>query len=90
VTWRNRAARRLSRATMRNIRQNLFSWLLYNASAGDCRRGALPWTGLLLEPDDRGRRDERELGVGRPQRVETAPRRDLTDAPRAAGIDLWP
>ena len=44
-------ARRLSRATMRNIRQNLFFAFLYNAVGVPIAAGALyPFTGLLLSP----------------------------------------
>mgnify|MGYP003123595856 FL=1 len=41
----------LSRATMRNIRQNLFFAFAYNALGIPVAAGALyPWTGLLLNP----------------------------------------
>jgi Cu+-exporting ATPase len=44
-------ARHLSRATMRNIRQNLFFAFVYNALGVPIAAGALyPWTGLLLSP----------------------------------------
>jgi Cu+-exporting ATPase len=44
-------ARVLSRATMRNIRQNLFFAFVYNAIGITIAAGALyPWTGLLLNP----------------------------------------
>jgi Cu+-exporting ATPase len=44
-------ARRLSRAVMRNIRQNLFWAFAYNALGVPVAAGALhPWTGLLLSP----------------------------------------
>ncbi len=44
-------ARRLSRATMRNIRQNLFFAFLYNAAGVPVAAGILyPWLGLLLSP----------------------------------------
>jgi Cu+-exporting ATPase len=44
-------ARRLSRATMRNIRQNLFLAFIYNALSLPVAAGALyPFLGLLISP----------------------------------------
>ncbi len=44
-------ARRLSRATMRNIRQNLFLAFVYNAVGVPVAAGILyPWTGWLISP----------------------------------------
>jgi Cu+-exporting ATPase len=44
-------ARRLSRNTMRNIRQNLFFAFIYNAVGVPIAAGVLyPWFGLLLSP----------------------------------------
>jgi Cu+-exporting ATPase len=44
-------ARRLSVATMRNIRQNLFFAFVFNALAVPIAAGVpYPWTGLLLNP----------------------------------------
>ena len=44
-------ARRLSQATMRNIRQSLFFAFVYNALGVPIAAGMLyPWTGLLLSP----------------------------------------
>lgn len=44
-------ARRLARATMRNIRQNLFFALIYNAAGVPVAAGILfPWFGILISP----------------------------------------
>jgi P-type Cu+ transporter len=44
-------ARRLSAATMRNIRQNLFFAFIYNAAGVPIAAGALyPVSGILLSP----------------------------------------
>ena len=44
-------ARRLSRATMRNIRENLFLSFVYNAAGVPVAAGVLyPWFGILLSP----------------------------------------
>ena len=44
-------ARRLSRATMRNIRQNLFLAFVYNALGVPVAAGVLfPFAGLLISP----------------------------------------
>jgi len=44
-------ARRLSRAVMRNIRQNLFFSFVYNAAGVPIAAGVLyPWFGVLLSP----------------------------------------
>ena len=44
-------ARRLSRATMRNIRQNLFFAFIYNSAGVPVAAGVLyPWFGILLSP----------------------------------------
>jgi P-type Cu+ transporter len=44
-------ARRLSRATMKNIRQNLFLAFVYNAVGVPVAAGALyPFTGILISP----------------------------------------
>jgi P-type Cu+ transporter len=44
-------ARRLSRATMRNIRQNLFFAFIYDVAGVPIAAGILyPWFGLLLSP----------------------------------------
>jgi Cu+-exporting ATPase len=44
-------ARHLSRAVMRNIRQNLFFACVFNAAAVPIAAGVLyPWFGILLDP----------------------------------------
>jgi Cu+-exporting ATPase len=44
-------ARKLSEATMRNIRQNLFFSLVFNAAGVPIAAGVLyPWSGILLSP----------------------------------------
>ena len=61
-------ARRLSRATMRNIRQNLFFAFVFNALAVPIAAGVLyPGARFAAQSDDRQRRDEHELGPRRHQ-----------------------
>ena len=51
-------ARTLSRATMRNIRENLFFAFLYNVVGISVAAGGLyPWLGIVLESDGGERRD---------------------------------
>ena len=58
-------ARRLSRATMTNIRQNLAFAFLYNALGVPIAAGVLyPFFGLAAEPDDRQPGDDVQLGFG--------------------------
>ena len=58
-------ARRLSAATMSNIRQNLFFAFIYNALGVPIAAGVLyPFIGLLLNPDDRRGGDELQFRVG--------------------------
>ena len=62
-------ARRLSRATMRNIRQNLFFAFAYNLARRADRGGrAVPGVRTAAQPDDRRRRDEPQFGLGDRQR----------------------
>ena len=80
-------ARRLSRATMRNIRQNLFFAFVFNALAVPIAAGVLyPAFGLLAQPDDRQRRHEPQLGAGDRQRAAPAHHPAMTDWPSLTGI----
>ena len=66
-------ARRLSRAVMRNIRQNLFLAFVYNALGVPIAAGVLyPVFGAAAQPDGRRRRHEPELRVGDRQRAAAA------------------
>ena len=66
-------ARRLSKATMTNIRQNLAFAFLYNALGVPIAAGVLyPWFGILLSPDDRQPGHDLELGFGHRQCASAA------------------
>ena len=66
-------ARRLSRATMRNIRQNLFFAFVYNvARRADRRRRPVSVARSAAQPDDRQRGDDLQLGVGDRERAAAA------------------
>ena len=65
------AARRLSQATMRNIRQNLLFAFIYNAAGVPIAAGILyPAIGLLAFADDRRRGDGAVVGQRDRQRAE--------------------
>ena len=67
-------ARRLSRATMKNIRQNLFLAFVYNAVGVPVAAGVLyPLYRTADQPDLGQRRHDLQLGVGDRQRAPSAP-----------------
>ena len=78
----------LARATMRNIKQNLFFAFVYNALGVPVAAGVLyPVFGITAVADDRRGRDEPVLGLGGGQRAPPAPCRSRlgNDADAVAG-----
>ena len=72
-------ARALSRATMRNIRQNLFFAFVYNSLGVPIAAGVLyPFFGLLLSPIFRQRRHDFQLGFGDHQCTSPAKRQAVS------------
>ena len=93
-------ARRLSRATMRNIRQNLFFAFVYNALGVPMAAGVLyPFFGLLLSPMMASAAMTLQLRLGDRQRAaaaageavatEPSPASRRRRTPRA-GRSAWP
>ena len=79
-------ARRLSHATMRNIRQNLFFAFIYNAAGVPVAAGVLyPTFGILLSPDHRGGSHGPLVGQCHWQRAPTAGRAPVTTEEK----DTW-
>ena len=77
-------ARRLSRATMRNIRQNLFLAFVYNAVGVPVAAGVLyPFFGCADQPDLGQRGDDAELGVGHRECAAAAAFRGVRATPTA-------
>ena len=77
---------RLSRATMRNIKQNLFSgFCLQRHRCAHCCRRPLPADRMAAQPDDRRCGDERQLGVGDFQRPASGQHRSAGRSVAAPG-----
>ena len=73
---------RLSRATMANIRQNLFFAFVYNL-VGEYQSppaALYPHFGIGPQPDDRGGGHEPELGLGRLERAAASAGQALASA----------
>ena len=89
-------ARRLSRATMRNIRQNLVFAFAYNALGVPVAAGALyPVSWLPPEPDGGERRNDPQLDIGHRQRPSSPARQPVragrgARAAAAHGDRPWP
>jgi hypothetical protein len=82
-------ARRLSQATMRNIRENLFFAFVYNALGVPIAAGVL-YAGVRApaEPHHRQRGDEPQLGVGHRQRAAASARRAVRPTITFGGAGL--
>src|SRR2546425_4467504 len=81
--------RRLSRTTMRNVRQNLFLAFVYNSIGVPVAAGVLyPLSGIPISNDLGECYDDTELCVGHRERAAPPPRRTVISFPSGASVTL--